>query len=122
MRYYVTFSSGTEIPVDITVLPNGETRVTAEGQALSVDLVQHAGATHLCIDRRSIDLWMDGTPPDVGITAAGKRLRVNVESERARAGHSVQSSSAGGDWIVTSPMPGRVLKILVAKGDSITAG
>jgi biotin carboxyl carrier protein len=121
MRYYVTFSSGTEIPIDITVLPTGETQVIAGGQKLSVDMVEHAGSTHLCIDGRSVDVWMDGTLPDVGIVAAGHRLRAKVESERMRASHSAQATSAGGDWTVTSPMPGRVLKVLVAEGDPITA-
>jgi glutaconyl-CoA/methylmalonyl-CoA decarboxylase subunit gamma len=122
MRYVVTFSTGAAIPVDITVLPTGETQVIAAGRRMSVDTVEHGGATHMCIDGRSVDLWIDGTAPDVGIVAAGRRFRATVESERMRASHAAQSSNAGGDWTVTSPMPGRVIKVLVAEGDAITAG
>jgi biotin carboxyl carrier protein len=123
MRYVVTFPSGAEIPVDITVLPAGKLQVVVANQRLSVDAVEHASSTHFCIDGHSVDLWIDGTPPELGVVAGGRRFHAKVESERARASHGAQSSrNSGGDWTVKSPMPGRVLKILVAEGDPITAG
>jgi biotin carboxyl carrier protein len=123
MRYYVTFSTGSEIPVDVTELPTGELRVTAGGRPVDTDAVEHGGAIHLCMDGRALDVWMDGTAPDLRIVAGAHRFRARVESERARAIRPARASSTGGgDSTVKSPMPGRVLKILVAEGDPVTAG
>jgi biotin carboxyl carrier protein len=59
----------------------------------------------------------------VGAVASGHRSYVRVESERMRAAaQAKKSTSSGGDKIVKSPMPGRVVKVLVAKGDSVAAG
>ena len=40
----------------------------------------------------------------------------------AAAEQAKKTSVSGGDRIVKSPMPGRVVKVLVAKGDSVEVG
>jgi glutaconyl-CoA/methylmalonyl-CoA decarboxylase subunit gamma len=123
MRYYVKFPSGREIPVDLTFLPTGEVRATVEGKSLDIDAYDHGGAEHLVIGNESVELWMEGAAPDVGIVAGSRRFYARVENEQARALSAVAGKkSAGGDGLVTSPMPGRVLKVLVAVGDEIHVG
>ena len=93
MRYFVKLPSGREIPVDVTHLPTGRLQVTVEGRALDVDAFGQGPSTHLSLDGRGVDLWIEGAPPDVGVVAGGRRFYARVESERMRhlgaAGHVV---------------------------------
>src|SRR5579863_9253013 len=119
MRYFVTFPSGTEIPVDVEHLPTGAMEVVVGGRRLAAETLEQAGSTAMRIDHRVVDLWMEGTPPAVGVVARGQRFYARVESERMRALAAALGERApgSGDGMVTSPMPGRVLKLLVAEGD-----
>jgi biotin carboxyl carrier protein len=123
MRYFVKFSSGREIPVDVTILPSGEIRASIEGRTFNIDAFDHRGAVHLNVDGQSVELWMDGKAPDIGVVSGDKRFHARVENERTRAltGNSARASGDG-DKLITSPMPGRVLKVLVVEGDEVQAG
>jgi biotin carboxyl carrier protein len=125
MRYYVTFPDGAEVPVDVTHLPTGQTRVEVDGKAVATDTMlgpKRAGYLNMLIDGRVVDLQIEGTPPDVGVVVRGHRFYAKVESERMRALAVSRPGAAAGDASVTSPMPGRVLKVLVSEGDAVTAG
>jgi biotin carboxyl carrier protein len=124
MRYFVTLPSGREIPVDVTIEPTGQTRVSVEGRSLEVDAIDHRGTVSLRVDGRVLDLWLEGTPPDVGIVVGEQRFYAKVESEQARALAAAMGDKAGGagEGLVRSPMPGRVLKVLVHEGDEVTSG
>ena len=124
MRYFVTFPSGEEVPVEVDHLPTGEMSVVVKGRRLSADAVRVAGSTAMSIDHHIVDLWMEGTPPDVGVIAHGHRFYARVESERMRALAAALGPRGcpGGDGTVLSPMPGRVLKVLVAEGDVVDVG
>ena len=79
---------------------------------------------NLRVDGHVMDLWMEGSPPDVGVVVNEQRFYARVESERARALAAVFGGRSGaqGDGLVKSPMPGRVLKVLVKAGDEVVAG
>jgi biotin carboxyl carrier protein len=77
----------------------------------------------MIVDGRVVDLTVEGAPPAVGVIASGKRVYLEVESERGRAARAAKSRGAAqGDDIVASPMPGRVLKVLVAIDDEVAVG
>jgi biotin carboxyl carrier protein len=135
MRYFVTFSSGDEIPVDVDHLPTGEIAVVVAGRRLAADAVDLGGSISMRIDNQVVDLWMEGAPPghdggsaakppSVGVIARGRRFYVEAQSERARALSAALGSKGGatGEGTLASPMPGRVLKVLVAEGDAVEAG
>jgi glutaconyl-CoA/methylmalonyl-CoA decarboxylase subunit gamma len=128
MQYFVTFPSGDQVPVEVDHLPTGEIEVVVDGKRLSADAVSVGGsvvgATSMRIDGRMVDLWMEGKPPGVGVIARGHRFYVEVESERQRALAAALGprASAAGDGTLLSPMPGRVLKLLVAEGATVEAG
>lgn len=127
MRYYVTLD-GSLHTIDVTELPGGgyDVRVTAPGAepaTLDADVVAREGLLNVRIGGRVLDLAVDGAPPELEVFASGRRASVQVESERTRAAASVRAKSqarAGG--MITSPMPGRVVKVLVSEGDSVDAG
>jgi biotin carboxyl carrier protein len=123
MRYFVTFPSGREIPVDVTMQPTGALEVEVSGRPLAVDYVEAEGAVNMRVGGRVLDLWMEGAPPDVGIVVGEHRFYARVESEQSRALSALLGAkSAAGEGLVRSPMPGRVLKVLVKEGDEVEAG
>lgn len=127
MRYYVTFADGAEVPVDVTHLPTGETRVAVDGKTLSTDTVLSAarpGYSNTRIDNRVVDLFVESKPgsSEVGVVAHRHRFYARVESERTRAVAARNPHAGDAEGTVVSPMNGRVLKLLVAEGDEVTAG
>lgn len=131
MRYFVTID-GVEHVVDVTELPGGHHEVrllgSAEadpstGQVLPARLSHSGTARTLQVGDRVFDVVLEGELPELGAWVSGRRARASVESARMRAAGRVRSrSTQGGDGTVVSPMPGKVIKVLVAEGDEVTSG
>lgn len=111
------------IDVDVKELPSGELEVFVRGRKVDVDLVALDGYLSMRVDGQVIDLVTEGELPDVGVVVAGHRSYVRVVSDRLRAAMLAKGErSSAGDKIVKSPMPGRVVKLMVAVGDEVVAG
>ena len=131
MRYFVTLDAALHA-IDVMELPGGgyEIRLldspdapAGSGQKLSAEVVGKTGSLTIRVGDRVIDLVVDGEPPEQTIFGSGRRATVRVESERQRALASVRSASGGtGQGTVVSPMPGKVVKVLVSEGDAVEAG
>jgi biotin carboxyl carrier protein len=75
------------------------------------------------IDGHVFDLVVDGDLPALDVFASGRRAAAHVETARMRAAASVRSrDEAAGSGNVVSPMPGKVVKVLVSEGDEIAVG
>ncbi len=126
MRYYVTLDpapGAAPIVVDITELPSGALRASIDGRPIDLDVVPVGPQLSVRVDGQVVDLTMEGAPPEVGAVASGHRSYVRVESERMRSAEQAKKAKhTGGDKEIRSPMPGRVVKVLVAPGDEVAAG
>ena len=124
MRYYVTFPGGAEVPVDLEHLPSGALAVSIEGRALEVDASSSSEAVALRVDGHVMDISLEEAPAGTFVVTRKQRFHAKVETEQARASAAALGSrgAATGEQTLTSPMPGRVLKVLVAEGDAVTAG
>jgi biotin carboxyl carrier protein len=137
MRYFVNLeapaSEGRDAPgaepivVDLTELPSGALDVSVGGKRVAVDVVSLGvgGARTLSVRvaGRMVDLTTEGTPPELGAVASGHRSYVRVESERQRAAAAAKKGGGGSsDKVVKSPMPGRVIRLLVAANAEVTPG
>ena len=126
MRYYVTLDPDpTAVPlaIDVVELPSGALEVRVEGRPVAVDVVSLGGQLSVRVDGQVVDLTTEGAPPEIGAVASGHRSYVRVESERMRAAaQAKKTTTTTADKTVKSPMPGRVVKVLVAKGDSVAVG
>jgi biotin carboxyl carrier protein len=124
MRYHVTLDP--ELPpiaVDVRDLPSGALEVQVDGRRVDADVVAIGSQLSVRIDGKVVDLTTEGAPPDLGAIASGQRAYVRVESERQRAADAAKRSGrASSEKVVLSPMPGRVVKILVQKGDDVSVG
>ncbi len=135
MKYFVTLPSGRELVVDIAEDATGKQIVTVDGQPVEADAMAYGasstgkggrtrvgrGATSVRIDGHTVELWLEGEPPDVGVIADGRRFFAKVESERMRI-RAAAKPGRGGEGAVRSPMPGRVVRVLVKEGDDVAEG
>ncbi len=129
MRYFVNLdqAKGSEpIVVDLVELPSGALDVSVGGKRVAVDVVSvggPGGPLSVRVGGRMVDLTTEGQPPELGAIANGHRSYVRVESERQRAASAVKKGGeAASDKLVKSPMPGRVIRLLVAKNDVVAQG
>jgi biotin carboxyl carrier protein len=126
MRYYVTLdpTPGAEpIVVDVKELPSGALEVRAGDRRVDVDVVPLGDQLSVRIDGKVVDLTTEGVPPELGAIASGHRSYVRVESERLRAAEAAKKGTHGSsEKVIKSPMPGRIVKLLVHVGDEVEAG
>lgn len=133
MRYFVTIE-GDEHVVEVERLPAGgfEVRsvvVQPDGSeqlqpAVNADLSRVGGLTTVQLGGRLFDLALDGElPGEVQAFANGHRAAVLVETARSRAAASVGGQKRGASaGTIKSPMPGKVVKVLVQEGQAVEVG
>jgi glutaconyl-CoA/methylmalonyl-CoA decarboxylase subunit gamma len=126
MRYYVTLDptpGADPVVVDVKELPSGALEVRVGGAPVEVDVVPLDGQLSVRINGKVVDLTTEGTPPELGAIASGHRAYVRVESERLRAAEAAKKGAhSGSDKVIKSPMPGRIVKVMVKVGDVVAAG
>jgi biotin carboxyl carrier protein len=124
MRYFVSLDpNAAAIEVDVEELPSGALSVRAGGKPVDVDVASLRSALSVRVGGAVVDLTTEGAPPELGAIASGHRSYVRVESERMRTANAAQKKGGGAaDRVIKSPMPGRVVKILVGPGDSVEPG
>lgn len=124
MRYFVSLDpAAPPIEIDVEELPSGALSVHAGGKVVDVDVASLRSALSVRVDGAVVDLTTEGLPPELGAIASGHRSYVRVESERMRSANAATKGGGGaGDRLIKSPMPGRVIKILVAPGDDVAPG
>src|SRR5262245_45487287 len=126
MRYFVQIE-GKEHVADVTELPGGgfDVRLCDDtGKPVkAVDVDVSPATLAIRVDGRMFDLVLDGQGPNPSVFASGRRPTVVVENAHQRAAASVRKASGGdGGGIVNSPMPGKVVKVLVKEGDAVEPG
>ena len=126
MRYYVSLepdSQAKPVVVDLIELPSGALEARIDDRPVELDVAYLGAQLSARVDGQVVDLTIEGSPPEVGAVASGHRSYVRVESERMRAAEQAKKTTVGaGDRVVKAPMPGRVVKVLVAKGDVVEVG
>jgi biotin carboxyl carrier protein len=126
VRYYVSLDPDPQakpVVVDLVELPSGGLEARVDDRLVELDVAYLGAQLSVRVDGQIVDLTPEGAPPDLGVVASGHRSYIRVESDRLRAAEQAKKSSVGGgDRVVKSPMPGRVVKVLVAKGDAVEVG
>ena len=111
---------GSTVRVEVRARGEGYS-VSLDGRPLEVDAVGlNSGLTSLLLDGRSYEVAVEPEPDGLRVHFPGGSVRV----ELADASHaaSSKSRSASGPTRLTAPMPGRVVRVLVARGASVEAG
>ena len=120
MRYRVTLE-GSERDIDVQIAPGGAVSVVLDGKQVDADIRRVPGGVSLAIDGKIYDVLVGGPNDAMDLAAGALRATASVESERNRA-RKKRSGAAGDGSAVRAPMPGRIVKVLVAEGDEVEAG
>ena len=123
MQYFVELA-GREHKVEVARRPDGLWSVRVGERELVVSEVSFGPrACMLNVDGRVLDMTLEGSAPQLGVVASGLRSYVKVESERQRMAARASGPAGGAKQReVRSPMPGRIVKVLVSPGDEVAAG
>lgn len=131
MRYFVTID-GKEHTIEVSTRPGGgydvslaapEGGTMGEAQSLECDVLSVGSTLTVRVAGRMFDLVLDGDLPKLDVFASGRRASVDVETARMRAAADVRARGGNtGNGLVTSPMPGKVVKVLVTEGDEVALG
>jgi acetyl/propionyl-CoA carboxylase alpha subunit len=112
------------VPVDIDDLGDDKYVLKLRGVTHTVDArVLAHGAVSLLVDGRSHDVELDESGDQVQALVGFELLTLDVADERAvrlRAG--AVGFSVSGKVLITAPMPGKVVRVLVVPGAQVTEG
>ena len=108
---------GREVPLQLQ--QDGD-RWTANGRPASV-LEAEPGIYSVLLEGRSFEARIERTGEAWAVTIGGRRFEIAVTDPRrlSRGGRGLDRQ---GRQRVTAPMPGRVVRVLVAEGDALEAG
>jgi len=119
MKYRVTIE-GQAREVDVVVTPDGTVKVSVDGAVQAIDVVRVPGGLSLRIGSKVFDLATGGQAGATQLAAGEARAIAEVLSDRMRARQKASGGSIGAaDGEIRAPMPGRVVKILVSKGQAV---
>jgi biotin carboxyl carrier protein len=105
----------------------GRYRVVVDGQPSEVDAVRiGAFGLSLLLDggggiSREVQVAPAGTPGETLVSIDGRTVAATVNGRRTGRGGADIGAGARGDQAIVAPMPGRVVRVLVAAGDPVTA-
>ncbi len=92
----------------------------ANGRAASV-LEVEPGVYSVLLEGRSFDAHVERAGDQWVVTVRNRRFEIEVRDPRAMR-RSTTAHVRPGRAQVTAPMPGRIVRLLAAEGDTVTAG
>lgn len=103
-------------------------QIVVDGRVADIDKDQlesaievEPGVYSVLIDGRSFEIRvLPGGAASI-VEAQGRRFNVEVRDPR-NASRSSKSALSGGRQNVTAPMPGKIIRVLVNKGDAVESG
>jgi biotin carboxyl carrier protein len=105
-----------ELPENVA--QSGRSTCKVDDRTVEVDVSSLASeGLSLLVDGRQYRCVLDGD----AVVIAGRRYAFAVEDPRALRGRGGAGAGSSGPRAVKAPMPGRVVRILVAEGDEVEA-
>jgi biotin carboxyl carrier protein len=90
-------------------------KVAGTGRASSWSLLPEGGGATTFVD-------VDGAAPDLNVTVDNVTVPLKLQSARAKVAGRAAAPAKAAATSVQSPMPGKVVKLLVAAGDEVKSG
>jgi len=124
-RYYAIVT-GRKEPVTVEVQPgtNGRFLLIADGKPHEVDALRlEHGAVSMIIDGESYNVEFEERDDQVIVHLKDQVARIDVSDERRYRLRTARARfRAEGMQIITAPMPGKIVKVLVKPGDEVKEG
>jgi biotin carboxyl carrier protein len=110
----------------VEIEENGKSvyRVSVDGNEFLVD-GKKTGRTNfsLIVDNRSFEIEVDNTDDEYRVLVDGRNYRIHlVDERRVRVGAAQSGLQFQGRQMVSVPMPGKVIAVLVTVGDAVELG
>ena len=118
---YVTTVNGKTLEVELKANGPGRYVLVAFGREQNVTCTQQAdGTLSIALGNDRFDVQLDGDEVDLGV----RRVAVEALTLREAQKRKLQEAAGGAsdDWQVKSPMPGKVVHILVTPGTEVKKG
>jgi len=97
----------------------GTMECVVDGRTMTVDVrMLQPGVMSLLVEGRQYRCVLDGD----GVVIGGRRFAFEVEDPRSLQGRRGAGAGTEGPRAVKAPMPGRVVRVLVAAGDEVAEG
>jgi biotin carboxyl carrier protein len=112
-----------ELPSAVAAAPGGQMTYVVDGRQMRVDaqMVSPGVLSLLLEGGRQVRCVLDLSPEGEAVIVDGRRMEFAVSDPRSlRAGRGA-GAGADGPRAVKAPMPGRVVRVLVAVGDQVAA-
>jgi biotin carboxyl carrier protein len=127
-RYSVEVA-GSERDITIEKLDSTRVRVTHAGRARVYEAVRITGSARASTwsllpegGGKTALIDVDGAAPDLTVTVDNRSVALKLQSARAKVAGRAAAPVKVAASSVLSPMPGKVVKVLVAVGDEVKAG
>jgi biotin carboxyl carrier protein len=122
-RYSITVA-GQARAVELESLENGRWRVVVDGRERTLDVRMGNGTVSWLEGTAVVQAAVDGALPRPTVTLRRQVIPVEVADARAAEIAAVGKgrAQAAGPATVRAPIPGRVARVLVKAGESVTAG
>jgi len=110
----------------VEIEENGKSvyRVSVDGNEFLVD-GKKTGRTNfsLIVDNRSFEIEVDNTDDEYRVLVDGRNYRIHlVDERRVRVGAAQSGLQLQGRQMVSVPMPGKIIAVLIAVGDAVEMG
>jgi biotin carboxyl carrier protein len=122
MRQFTATLGGKEheITVDDNTVRIGDHVLALDARTLE------PGSYSILVDGKSYVVEIDGKVPDLTVHLCGHTVTLNLLDARRKMLAQAAARTAGavdaGPTVVRSPMPGKVVKVLIKEGDAVKAG
>jgi biotin carboxyl carrier protein len=111
--------------VSVERVSGGHFRVTLDGTPHEVDAARtDEFALSLLVDggsSREVVVSRGALPGELLVGIEGRTVSVAVNGRRTRGGGGDGAGHGHGEAVIAAPMPGRVVRVLVAPGDEVAA-
>jgi len=119
---YVATIGGKDVRVEVEEVGVHRYRVTVDGREHLVDAQEvQPGLWSILHGAASFEVDVHASEDEFEVLIEGDCYRIPIASEQKRALARSGAKGAAGKAMVTAPMPGKVVKILVAVGEEVRA-
>jgi biotin carboxyl carrier protein len=109
--------------VEIESEATGETRFRIDGRAVFADALEiNADTYSILLEGHSFEIQLRCTREGLQAICGGQEFPVHVRDPRAWRGTQGTLQAAEGKQQITAPMPGKVVRVLIAAGQTVEAG
>lgn len=110
--------------IEIEEIGKSVYRIAVDGNEFLVD-GKKTGRTNysLIVDDRSFEIEVDHTEDEYRVLVDGRNYHINlVDERRVRVGGTQSGLELQGRQLISVPMPGKIIAVLVSEGDAVEKG